>query len=83
MNPSDLVYYRSNHGILAHPDSDFSDNSLNIRKVHVKTKLILSQHDKYHKTFHVAQQLESVVSKSPMRDFNAKLATLNRLLHMW
>ena len=49
----------------------------------VKTKAIMSQHDKYHKTFHVAQTLASVVSKSPMRDFNAKLATLNRLLHMW
>ena len=34
-------------------------------------------------SFHVAQRLASLVSESPMREFNGKLATLNRLLHMW
>lgn len=78
-----LAYYRSNHRVMAEPDSDFHDSSLNVSEAHVKTKPVLSQHDKYRKSFHVAQRLASVVSDSPMREFNEKLATLNRLLHMW
>ena len=78
-----LAYYRSNHRVMAEPDSDFNDSSLNVSEAHVKTKPLLSQHDKYRKSFHVAQRLASVVSESPMREFNDKFATLNRLLRMW
>ena len=52
---------------MADPDSDFDDSSLNISEFHMKSKPILSQHDKYHKAFHVAQKLSTVVSESPMR----------------
>ena len=78
-----LAYYRSNHRVMADPDSDFDDSSLNISEIHMKTKPILSQHDKYRKAFHVAQKLSTVVSESPMREFNEKLAVLEKLLEMW
>lgn len=80
-----LAYYRSNHRVMAdqNPDSDFDDSSLNISEVHMKTKPILSQHDKYRKAFHVAQKLSTVVSESPMREFDEKLAVLEKLLKLW
>jgi hypothetical protein len=65
------------------PDSDFDDSSSNIREIHMKTKPILSQHDKYRKAFHVAQKLSTVVSESPMREFNEKLAVLEKLSKLW
>ena len=49
----------------------------------MKTKPILSQHEKYRKAYHVTQKLTAVVSESPMREFNEKLAVLEKLLHMW
>ena len=49
----------------------------------MKTKPILSQHDKYCKAFHVAQKLSTIVSESPMREINEKLAVLEKLLEMW
>ena len=75
-----LAYYRSSHRIVAaDPDSYFNDSSL----VQMKIKPILSQHDKYRKIFHVTQKLAAVVSELPMREFIEKLATLDKLLHMW
>ena len=78
-----LAYYRSNHRVMADPDLDFDDSSLNISEAHTKTKPILSQHDKYRKAFHVAQKLSTVVSESPMREFKEKLAVLEKLLELW
>ena len=52
---------------MADSNLDFYDSSLNISEAHTKTKPILSQHDKYHKVFHVAQKLSTVVSESIMR----------------
>ena len=68
---------------MADPGSDFEDSTLNVSETHMKTKPILSQHDKYRKAFHVAQKLSTVVSESPMREFNEKLAILEKLLEMW
>ena len=78
-----LAYYRSNHRVMADPNLDFDDSSLNISEAHTKTKPILSQHDKYRKAFHVAQKLSTVVSESPMREFKEKLAVLEKLLELW
>lgn len=68
---------------MADPGSDFEDSTLNVSEIHMKTKPILSQHDMYRKAFHVTQKLSTVVSESPMREFNEKLATLEKLLEMW
>ena len=68
---------------MADPGSDFKDSSLNVSEVPMKTKPILSQHDKYRKAFHVTQKLSTVVSESPMREFNEKITVLEKLLEMW
>jgi len=78
-----LAYYRSNHRIMAEPDSDFSDSVLSTSEVCVKTKPILSQNDKYRKAYHITQRLAAVVSEAPMREFNGKVAVLEKLLYMW
>ena len=69
-----LAYYRSNHRVMADSDLDFDDSSLNISEAQMKTKPILSRHNKYRKAFHVAQKLSTVVSESPMREFKEKLS---------
>ena len=77
-----LEYYHCNHRVLADSNFDFSDNSLDLSVTNRRTKPILSQQEKYRKTFHVTQKMASVVSESPMREFDEKLALLEQLLHM-
>ena len=78
-----LEYYHCNHLVLADSNSDFSDNSLDLSVTNRRMKPILSQQEIYRKTFHVTQKMASVVSESPMREFDEKLALLEHLLHMW
>jgi zinc finger SWIM domain-containing protein 3 len=77
-----LAYYHSNHRVLAESTSDF-DSSLTINEHAVRTKPILSQHDKYRKAFRITQKLTSIVSEAPMREFEEKLESLKRIVHMW
>lgn len=78
-----LAYYQSKHRILAEPCSDYGDSSITISEQAVRTKPILSQHDKYHKAFRVTQKLTSILSEAPMREFEEKLGTVKKLIQIW
>ena len=78
-----LAYYHSNHRVLAAESTSDFDNSLTIIEHAVRTKPILSQHDKYRKAFRITQKLTSIVSEAPMREFEEKLESLKRIVHMW
>ena len=47
------------------------------------SKPILSQQEKYRKTFHVSQRLASLASEAPMREFDEKLRCLEEIARIW
>lgn len=77
-----LAYYRTNHQVLA-GDSCYEDSDLNVSSSHVNVSPVFSQHEKYCRTFFVAQKLSIIVYEPLMREFDAKLEVLENLLAMW
>ena len=77
-----LAYYHTNHQVIA-GDSCYEDSDLNVSSSHVNVSPVFSQHEKYPRTFFVAQKLSIIVYEPLMREFDAKLEVLENLLAMW
>ena len=82
-----LAYYCSSHHVLVTGGGDSSTNNdakaLTIFQNPPNTQKVVSQHEKYHKAYHVTQKLASLASEAPMREFEEQLTTLEKLLALW
>lgn len=79
-----LAYYHSNHRVLAEPGLSANDSMITVTPEQVvSTKRILSQNEKYQKAFRVTQKLTSILAEAPMRQFDGKLASLQKLVQVW
>ena len=79
-------YYKSSNRVLcdnALPYNGDVESSVDVSVVHLISKPILSQQEKYRKAFHASQKLASLASEAPMRKFNKKLRCLEEIARIW
>ncbi|CAB3995110.1 zinc finger SWIM domain-containing 1-like [Paramuricea clavata] len=81
-----VAYYKSKHHVLKSRGHEFSSTPDEMSPICVQqpaTKKIMSQHEKYRKTFATCQALATCASEFPMREFHQKNAILEMILAAW
>lgn len=77
-----MDYYQSKHCVLKDSGMPSASTTICVEKP-CSTVNILSQGQKYRKAFNLCQQISSVISEVPMRQFTSRMEVLNLVLQSW